>query len=307
MPLDGLPLKLKGVPGTGNNSIVAEVMGRDWGGNAGLVQINNNTDFIGGGNPSLPTGMTEYASKTQSWGRMYSIHNSLAGSYVRTTETLEQYAIGTSLTLEFTFRQQQNTRCYADASQTAFIVGDAVAAEFWYRAKQTAGGWTSSNTWSPYTSQTWSVTHDTWDGQWDLDGCLVEGTKIWVRPDLCIPVEQVVVGMEIYTAHETTGKLGMYRVTKANKTPVKIYAQYKFDDGSMIRCSTGHRFMTPLGMRSRLKKGDEVYKYDKDWNKHIIKITEKHAFDTVLSVYKIEVDQAHTYISENGIFNHNAK
>lgn len=298
-------LKLKGTPASGNASIAGEVEGKDFTGTYTLFDAHDEADPSVG---TLPTGMRDFSGHTQSWGREYGETISLLNNpQIERNEQGGTYAIGGAESLEFTHDRNETTRCTNGG--TLYVTGDNLPATFYRRTKQTSGSWTVDWTQDPYLSEWRGGAARLYDYKWELDFCLMEGERIYVTPNTTEAVENIKVGDYVYTAHQHTGQLGLYKVENASAVSVSIIQRVEFADGSVIHCTGGHKLMTPEGGKSlpNIKDGDPILRYD-DWGTqtetHIVK---REGHDVVSSIYKIEVEDAHTYIGENGIFHHNVK
>lgn len=140
-------------------------------------------------------------------------------------------------------------------------------------------------------------------------GCLLGDNKLMIGPDKYQTIESFKEGDFVYTAHQhDETHLDYYKVSSIEKILVDSYYRIKFSDGSTIRCSMSHKFMTPTGAMSCeiLAQDDVIFKIV-DGKTIIIKINFMETIKEKEYVYRVEVENAHTYITKNGIFHHNIK
>jgi intein/homing endonuclease len=80
------------------------------------------------------------------------------------------------------------------------------------------------------------------------------------------------------------------------------------ESGRKVDCSTSHLFMVNgLPVSSNLLKiGDEIMLI-KNNDLGVDRVESIKINETPIYVYNVEVEDAHTYIGENGLFHHNAK
>lgn len=135
-------------------------------------------------------------------------------------------------------------------------------------------------------------------------GCLVSGQKIQISPKQYRLIDDLLVGDMVYTRHQHTLKWGYFEVTKHELIDVRLFVKTTFSDGSEVFHSDTHKFMTPYGDITyiNLKEGDKVISG--------VTLVEIESFEEIKSkckVHRIEVADAHTYVSENGILHHNMK
>ena len=94
----------------------------------------------------------------------------------------------------------------------------------------------------------------------------------------------------------------------------KEVIKFTFENDSIIECSTTHRFLTDItepineesswSLAENLKIGDKVYKYE---NSELVQVeiaNIEHLGE--LDVCDLTVEGTHSYITENGIVNHNS-
>ena len=134
-------------------------------------------------------------------------------------------------------------------------------------------------------------------------GCVTPGTMVKMADGTEKPIESIDVGELVMThlgAREVThtwnpetlvdGTPNVYRVT--------------FDDGSIIECSESHRFLTETGWKyvTEVTENDLLVKVDSDASHG--NVTKVEAIGKT-EVYDLSVAEAESYVTANGIVNHN--
>lgn len=133
-------------------------------------------------------------------------------------------------------------------------------------------------------------------------GCLVEGEEI-ITENGSVCIEDIKEGDRVLTAD------GSYQEVLKTFTFEKPTITFTFDDGRTIECSIDHRFLVGNDIyhdlswvkASELEIGDIIF----DNNNSVLTVSSKNENDT-RHVYDICVNENHTYVSKNGIINHNS-
>lgn len=138
-------------------------------------------------------------------------------------------------------------------------------------------------------------------------GCLLAGQKVLLASGEMRNIEDLKVDDYVYTKHQYEDVFGNYRVSRIYRRPSKYWLLIKTETRE-IKCSISHLFMVN-GIATKafdLNVGDNLMVLqDKSFtNDPIVDIT---IVDEEVTVYNAEVDEAHTYITENGIYQHNVK
>jgi len=133
--------------------------------------------------------------------------------------------------------------------------------------------------------------------------CVDPDTNILVQNNNTIKAKDLKVGDYIYTIHESKKTWGNYRVTYAQIVDEQNKLEIILNDLSSIRVSDGHRFLMSNDdwKEARELLVDEIIKGINS-DKTIVSISKIEQG----SVVKIEVEDAHTYVS-NELISHNAK
>ena len=119
-------------------------------------------------------------------------------------------------------------------------------------------------------------------------------------------MQDFTTGDTVYTAHETTQKFGIYEVSNAIVDSVDHWYRVETTSGRFIKCSPTHLFMINGFKKSAqcLKLSDELMIADGEtFVKEKLKSIQ--IFEETVNVYKIEVADAHTYLTDNMIWQHN--
>lgn len=121
-------------------------------------------------------------------------------------------------------------------------------------------------------------------------------------------VEDITTSDYVYTAHETTQELKKYKVSKTEIDSVSYWYSVTTVDNRNIKCSASHLFM----INGFKKKAEDLSFEDSlmilENDKFIYdKIKSIEIVDEVVDVYKIEVQDAHTYLTSNMVWQHNYK
>ena len=134
-------------------------------------------------------------------------------------------------------------------------------------------------------------------------GCLVKGEEI-ITESGCKAIEDVKEGERVLTAD------GTYQEVLKTFTFEKPTITFTFEDGRTITCSHEHKFLVENNitkdsswkMAKDLNEDDVILEYD--FNK--LKIVQKQESSSNIVVHDLCVDNNHTYVSKNGIINHNS-
>ena len=138
-------------------------------------------------------------------------------------------------------------------------------------------------------------------------GCLLAGQKVLIDNTYNTKlIEDIKVGDYVYTKHEFDNIFREYNVSQAFSLDVDNYYSITTIDDRNIKCSASHLFMVNnLKQRAdELSLGDELMMLDGDTFK-TVKLKSINIINEPTTVYKLEVEEAHTYITENLIYNHN--
>ena len=140
-------------------------------------------------------------------------------------------------------------------------------------------------------------------------GCLVGGEKIRTSNGVK-NIEDVVEG-DIVVSHDATLRK-VLKTFKFKKSVVSLSFEVVTETGvaKTITCSFDHKFLTDEdGVWTRaidLDINDCIYSYDVDGRIVPAILKEKKVYSKERDVYDICVEDVHTYVSENGIINHNS-
>lgn len=270
---------------------------------------------------SAPHSMSEWYSYNHNpvtWGRCYGSDNvaSFAVWIKRITQG-SAYQCNASINLEFTGDRNE----YCDTRRTSTATWQSlhnVDLDWYKRTKQTSGSWGAANWTEIYTSEdkycNFSV-YDYWFDTYDNEGgCLTGENNIYISPNIVKNVKDIKVGDKVYTAPaDDYTKLGYYKVFKMERVMQDRIATVTFDTGYKIRCSTSHKFMTISDVGEvagnklyMLEPGADVLSVvDTEFKRN--RIVSIDFSDKPEYVYKIEVEDAHTYFTEDNFYHHNEK
>jgi hypothetical protein len=141
--------------------------------------------------------------------------------------------------------------------------------------------------------------------------CLVgKDHELMVRPNKFKKVSNLKVGDMVYTAHENTLEWGEYEIINYAEYDIDSYLIVKFEDGSEIKCSDTHQFMSE-GVKKTINDmlvGDTVMKTGTELGEFVnVEIVDIELVNEPEKCYEVDVDIANTYVTENYIFQHNRK
>lgn len=295
------------------NSITPHTFGVDVTGSKSVIQNRDEADWISGTNPSGTTGMREWASKEQKWGRGYGEFPALIYSssrFVR-NDTSNSYAFSSvSESQLFSANNQAEAIYCIGPSGAAYVSSDSVTASFYRRTKYTSGAWslTIGGSFDPYLSELVSADWSNFDYKAVIDDCLLEDARLMVNENEFVSVDNLKVGDTVYTAHEKTLEWGHHKIYKYEKKPCTHKFVVTFVNGEVVNCTAGHLFMSEghKKRRGKLRPGDTVMV----WNGTSfddLEIEKEELWDHDGYLYKIEIEDAHTYVTDNMILHHNIK
>ncbi len=137
-------------------------------------------------------------------------------------------------------------------------------------------------------------------------GCLLAGQKVFTNANELKEIESLVVGDYVYTFHETSLKLDSYEVEKIYKGEVDQWYEITTVYGNKIKCSPTHLFMVDSKAKNaEALTTDDYLMYNVNDRLYKQKIQKIEIFDETVTIYNIEVKDAHTYLTENNIWHHN--
>ncbi len=138
--------------------------------------------------------------------------------------------------------------------------------------------------------------------------CLLAGQKIMTGVDTFKNVEELKFGDSVYTMNPVTNEFGLYNISNAFKKTASKWFMIQTVNGQITKCSPTHLFMVN-GIATKaesLKYSDKLMLLNEEKNGFIeTKILNIVTINSSVDVFNIEVDDAHTYISENGVYHHN--
>lgn len=139
-------------------------------------------------------------------------------------------------------------------------------------------------------------------------GCLLPGQLVFTSPTETKLIEAFQIGDTVYTFHETTQKLDTYTVSRVYARDVDHWYEFTTVYGKKIKCSPTHLFMVGGVKRVASELTTEDFlQYNVNGRLYQEKIQKIDVINEPVTVYNIEVEDAHTYITENGIWQHNLK
>ena len=132
--------------------------------------------------------------------------------------------------------------------------------------------------------------------------CPAPETKVRMADGSFKEAGALVPGDKVYTAHETTLAWGVYTVSFAQVEEPAARVRMVLDDDRELVCSPGHRVLTEAGWRqvATLPPGVTV----KGATSGVVRSVEPWPAGPVV---KLVVDGASTWLSHDGILNHNMK
>ena len=287
-------LELKGAANT--SSIYFEIRGTTSGTACLTLMSNEASPTVG----SLPTGMRDFAGHTQ--GSIPNAPTLLTAAYFVKINGIRLLWTDNS-TIEDGFKiERSNTSPSTNFLQIGIVPPDITSYNdspscgqtYWYRVRAYNGIGNSAYT---------NVASAYMDC-----GCLLGGHSLMISPNEFKKIEDINIGDLLYTVHQDDSNVfNYYKVYKADKIPVKSYYLLKFGEES-IRCSTSHKLMCADGQKkiNDIEVGDKVLQFKNGIIIELPLTSKLEIFDNEF-IYKIEVDDAHTYITEDGIVHHNLK
>lgn len=156
-----------------------------------------------------------------------------------------------------------------------------------------------------YNSPSISFANDTDSGimRVNYNACPDPETNILLSENKIVKAKDLKVGDLVYTINESNLEWGNFKVTHVSENIVEKKLKINFEDGTELKVTDTHRFLTENNAwvnANKLSIGDNLKSVD--GIKTIGQITDIGSG----KVIKIEVEEAHTYISE-GIISHNYK
>ncbi|MTI33162.1 Hint domain-containing protein [Xanthovirga aplysinae] len=140
------------------------------------------------------------------------------------------------------------------------------------------------------------------------DNCLLAGQRLKVSDTESKLVEEVKVGDRLFTYDVKTNSWGLFAVKNRKISSTNQWYKIITSDKREIKCSPSHHLMVNFQKveARNLNTFDKLQVFEKGvWTN--IEIKSIKAFDETVDIYKIEVDKAHTYFTDNNIFHHNLK
>ena len=144
-------------------------------------------------------------------------------------------------------------------------------------------------------------------------GCLVSGERILINDkNDSVAVEDLKVGDLVYTVHEKTREFGLYKVTHAIPQTIDQWIYIITQDGRTISCSPTHLFMVYnekadnyiQTLVTDLKIDDKLTIIEGEYFKSTT-IKEIIVAKNRVTIHKLEIEDAHTYVTDNYIWHHN--
>lgn len=295
MALGSGTLKLSS--GTSLEDIHLEVEGTTVGTYALTTASNNAIPTVG----SIPTSMRDFVNHSQT--TIPTAPTNCSGAWILKSQTM---------TVSWTDNSDNETSFRIEVSTTSssvgfsFLVNDSVSSyvyspvcdsTYWYRVR--AYNAAGDSAWSTDTSGNFA----------GCSGCLLGNHSLMVAPNKFKNVKELGIGDLVYTTHQyDVNKFDYYKITKYNVIKNDGYYLFKLDNGEKIKCSSTHKFMSNNEevLAKDLISGDKLMKLKNNVFEDVIIISIIYIKE-IVNVYQIEVDDAHTYISENMILHHNFK
>lgn len=142
------------------------------------------------------------------------------------------------------------------------------------------------------------------------DTCLLAGEEVLIDSRGSMKaIESFAIGDTVYTYDYRLESYGEYRVTACMEGFTSGWLEIYFEGiDKPIRCSLSHHMLNgdfeqvPAYL---MNEGDCVWYLNHELVLDIIEISEIIYHDEEIEVYNIEVEDAHTYITSNGVLQHN--
>ncbi|MCP4712683.1 MAG: hypothetical protein GY869_28995, partial [Planctomycetes bacterium] len=139
--------------------------------------------------------------------------------------------------------------------------------------------------------------------------CFVAGTPVWTEDGL-VAIEEIEIGDQVMAWDEATGEVDYHKVLQLIRSERNDLCRLDFNEGDTVICSRNHRFwIESRGWveAQNLQLNDVCYQQAGENVKHLQRL-EIVATPTLVPVYNIEVESAHTYfVGEQQILVHNWK
>ena len=169
----------------------------------------------------------------------------------------------------------------------------------------TSGGETEADLTSITTNKT---VYAKYDEEYEESVCFVAGTKVLTENGL-VNIEEVKVGMKVYSYNETTGEVELKTVKQTFINPADKDMTKVTVNGEVIESTSGHEYYeVNKGWTSAkdLQKGDVVLNSNNE--EVVVEKVETTVFTgtELNTVYNMEVEDNHNYyVGENNILVHN--
>ena len=148
------------------------------------------------------------------------------------------------------------------------------------------------------------------DDDTPVDSCLLPGERVIIDDrGRTKNIEDFSIGDSVYTYDYRTRSYGEHVVTGCMEGVSNGWLEIYFDGvQNPIRCSLSHHMLNgdfeqvPAFL---MEEGDTVWYLDHDYKLDVTEISEIVFHDEEVEVYNIEVEDAHTYLTANGVLQHN--
>ena len=145
-------------------------------------------------------------------------------------------------------------------------------------------------------------------------GCILPTELVYTQQHGSIPIKDMKIG-DIVMGHD----FNFHTVTNIYNYKKPTYT-FTFENGVKFTVSDTHKFLTDVSniedenswtIVSQIKEGDIVYRldYSNSEHKHLyntLKVTNIKFDSTLTDVMDLTVEDAHSYVTDNCIFNHNS-
>lgn len=144
-------------------------------------------------------------------------------------------------------------------------------------------------------------------------GCLVKGTNVITSQGIK-RIEDIKIGDLVYSHDFDLNSHKPHKVVMNFKFDRQTWL-VGFDDGSEIQCSSNHKFLKDLENPEDINSWvsaeditdeDEIWKFSESLDE---KVKTKPVYKSrmgIQTVYDITVEDTHSYLTANGIINHNS-
>lgn len=144
-------------------------------------------------------------------------------------------------------------------------------------------------------------------------GCLLAGQQIIIDDQLNTKsIEFFKVGDLVWTFNENISSLNnnqskLSKVSSVYNVITKGWYKITIKYGQIIKCSPSHLFMVDFNQRraDKLKIDDNLMMMIDENNLEYVAIENIEFINESINVYNIEVEENHTYLTDNGIWHHN--